>query len=99
MATFKVRGLDVWGHVESDPKDCDCTDCPGYTVNDIYPSRGSIEIDENDPDATIIKALVDGDFLTADCTAETIEVDGDPEFMIEVNRKSDGRYLLQLLPE
>lgn len=97
MPTFKVHGLDVWGHVESDPKDCDCThECDGYQVNDIYPSGGTVEISEDDSDATIVKALVEGDFLTADCTSDSIEVDNNDQLTFYINRKSDGRPLLQL---
>lgn len=100
---FIVWGLDVWGHVESDPKECDCTsECPGYTVNDCF-RIGTVEIFVPSPgcedrSGDVVLALVDGGFLTSDCTSDTIEVDGDPDFMIEIDDKSDGRYLLQLTP-
>jgi hypothetical protein len=97
MATkFTVWSLDVWGHVEADPKDCDCErECPGYIVNDRC-KVGTVEIGDQDP---VIKTLVEGGFLTDDCDDKSIDVDGDPDFMIEINRKSDGKYLLQLEPE
>lgn len=95
MTTYNVWTLDVWGHVEADPKDCDCeNECPGYTVNDRR-EVGTVEIDDQTP---VIRTLVEHGFLTPDCDDKSIEVDGDPEFMIEINRKSDGKYLLQLEP-
>lgn len=100
MPKFKVHRLDVWGHVESDPKSCDCKhECPGYTVNDIYPSGSTIEIENPLDDQKVIAALIDDQYLNGALPMEAFEVDGDPEFMIEVNRKSDGKYLLQLVPE
>jgi hypothetical protein len=47
----------------------------------------------------VIKTLVEAGFLTPDCDDKSIEVDGDPDSMLEINRKSDGKYLLQLEPE
>lgn len=100
MTKFRVYSLDVWGH---GPDECAKYDCPGgdrcagYCVNDRA-SAGTVEIDLDAENPGIVAALVAEAFLTPDCDDKTIETDGDPEFMIEINRKSDGRYLLQLEP-
>jgi len=95
MRKFNVWGLDVWGHGHDECSSCKCPGgdlCEGYSVNDRF-KIGTIEIDGK---TSVVKILVDAGFLTPDCTDDTIEVDGDPDFMLEVNRKSDGKYLLQL---
>ena len=106
-----VWGLDVWGHApeecEYDDEDRP-VECCSFTVNDRS-KRGTVmirckgmrfnvgtehEFESFSPNTDdVTKALVDAEYFVE--TAE-IEADGESEFMLEVNRKSDGRPLLQL---
>lgn len=94
MATYRVIGLDVWGHGPDEHSQYECSgDCEGYNVNDAH-YCGDVEVG-TDSDADIIGALVKWGYLTPDCTPTAIEVDGEPEFLF-INRKDDKRPLLQL---
>jgi hypothetical protein len=109
---YKVIALDVWGHgPEHEKYNCD-GNCDGYTVNDAHYTGRTIEVSADEhvynvgtprefrdcfaSDAEIIRACVEGDFLTADCTPEFIEIDGENDYTLYVNRKEDGCPLLQL---
>jgi hypothetical protein len=110
--TFKVITLDVWGHGPDECAEYDCDgECDGYTVNNAF-HAGQIEVDAEEhvynpgtpnefrdcfaDDATMIKALVDGGYLTPNCTAESIEIEGENDYTLYVNRESDNKPLLQL---
>ena len=98
MNKYRVYSLDVWGHGPDECAQYDCDgNCDGYQVNDRC-KVGTVEIEDDTGPAPIIAALVSAGYLTADCSEESIDVDGDGEFMVEINRKSDGKYLLQLEP-
>lgn len=83
-------------------------DCCGYTVNDRsrcgmvtircegmrFNTGTEYEFESFSPNTDDVKkALVDADYLVE--TAE-IEIDGESEFTLSVDRASDGRPLLQL---
>jgi hypothetical protein len=109
---YSVIGLDVWGHGPDEHKDYDCDgECDGYTVNNAW-RIGEIEVlaDRHDynvgsphaftsyfaSDETIVKALVEAGYLTPDCTPVDIEIDGENDYGLSVDRKKDGKPLLQL---
>jgi len=92
--------------------DCDRHEqCDGFTVNDRT-KLGVIEVraegqrwNAGTPhesttfyptDKAAIDALIAGGYLTSDCTEETIGLDWELDTSLAVDRKSDGRPLLQL---
>jgi hypothetical protein len=97
MATYRVYGLDVWGHGPDEHEQYDCDgNCDGYQVNDRS-QRGTVDISEDATDQQILEALVESDFLMGFCaTQKHCTIESSDEDFIEVNRTSDGRYLLQL---
>lgn len=95
-----------------DACDCDRHEqCDGYTVNDRT-KFGTIEVRAegqrwnvgtpqeftsfHPTDKAVIDALIAALYLEIGCTEETIEIDGDWDFSLAVDRKSDGRPLLQI---
>ena len=110
---YRAISLDVWGHGPDEHEEFDCDgECEGYFVNDVH-CAGKIEVDaeehvynEGSPsefyrhsssDAEIIRVLVEDGFLTPDCTADNIEIDGSDDLTLYINRKEDGKPLLQLV--
>lgn len=109
---YKVIGLDVWGHGPDEHEKYHCDgECDGYTVNDAH-YCGEIDVaavetiyNAGTPrqsshwgatDTELIRVLVDGAYLTPDCTADVIEVEGEDDYTLYLNRKEDGKPLLQL---
>lgn len=109
---YRVVSLDVWGHGPEDHDKYDCEgECEGYTVNDAH-YCGEIEVEtettiynvgspqefacEAPTDAAILKVLIEGQYLTPDCTEDVIEIDGESDYTLYLNRKEDGRPLLQI---
>ncbi len=86
--------------------------CDGYTVNDAHYTGHTIEVTAKEhvynegkegefrsfeaDDAEFIRSLVEADMLTPDCTVDAVEVDGEPDGLLSIDRKEDGKYLLQL---
>jgi hypothetical protein len=109
---YRVISLDVWGHGPDEHEKYDCNgECDGYTVNDAH-YCGEIEVsadehvyNEGKPgefrdwyasDAEFVRALVVGGYLTPDCTEDILEIDGEADYRLHVDRIADGRPLLQL---
>lgn len=83
---YNVHGLDVWGNEED-----------GFDVNDVYPSRGKVEIPFGAKHADIVRVLKEDGYIDGDVKPSDVEIDGD-EYMFEVNAKSNGRPVYQLRP-
>jgi hypothetical protein len=83
---YDVHGLDVWGNEED-----------GFEVNDVYPSRGTIEIPLHAKTADIVKALKEDGYIDRDVSPSNIEIDGD-EYNLDVRDASNGQPVYQLRP-
>jgi hypothetical protein len=91
--------------------------CDGYTVNDAHYTGSTIEVSADEKlynagtphesrafvaeHAAIVRALVEASMLTAACTPESIEIDGEDDSLLFVNLRvdndpEDGKPLLQL---
>jgi hypothetical protein len=86
--------------------------CDGYTVNDAHYTSYTVEVsaakvyynqgtafassEYHTEAGEIIKACVEAGMLTPDCNADTVEVDGEDEHTLFLNRKEDGKPLIQL---
>jgi len=83
--TLDVHPLDVWGN-----------DRDGYAVNDVYPSRGSIEVPPDASHREIVTALKHGGFIDRNVHLKSVEVDGDPEFGLDVGEARTGKPVYRL---
>lgn len=126
--TYRVWGLDVWGHAGEnceEPHDddcsalaedmpCDCNrhdQCDGFTVNDrsklgtVTLVVQGVRYNAGTPqeftsyvatDAQLVQALKDADYLADHVKVSDLDIDGESDFTLYVDRESDGRPLLQL---
>lgn len=84
MTRYTVHALDVWGNAED-----------GYEVNDVYPSRGTIELPADATDAQIVAALQAAHFASrADIDLSLVEIDGEPGYTLYLSY--DGRPEFEL---
>lgn len=87
--------------------------CDGYTVNAAYYTGREIEVDAEEhvynagtpaefrefhaEDATIVRALVDGGFLTPACAEpDAVKVDGEDDWMLFLEDAETGMPLVHL---
>lgn len=112
MLHYLVVSLDVWGHGPDEHEKYDCDgNCDGYTVNDLH-HVGEINVNAETkvynkgkagefssveaPELNLFWALKDGGYLN--CSMSDIQFEyGENEIFID--RKADGRPLLQLQTE
>ena len=74
MHEYDVHPLDVWGNKRE-----------GYSVNDVYPSRGRISIPAVDAtDDEIIAALKKEGFIDRNVRASSISIDGEAGYTLYI---------------
>jgi hypothetical protein len=76
MHEYEVHPLDVWGNKKE-----------GFSVNDVYPSRGRISIPEDATNDEIIAALKKEGFINRNIRASSIGIDGEPGYTLYVEYK------------
>ena len=79
---YSVHGLDVWTEEDG---------C--YTVNDVYPSNGSIYVDGNDLDEAIIQSLIDNEFFSTEVDFEQVGIEDQGGYIYITY---DGKPLFEL---
>lgn len=86
--TYDVHGLDVWGNEEE-----------GFQVNDVYPSRGTVEISDDANDQEVVRALKSEGFIDRNIRFKSAEVDWTERgYEIYINEARSGRPVYELRP-
>jgi hypothetical protein len=80
-----VHPLDVWGNRRD-----------GFEVNDVWPSRGQIEIPVDATHQEIMTALKRGGFVDRNIHLKSIEIDGEPEFGLSIGEARTSKPVYQL---
>jgi hypothetical protein len=84
MVVLDVHPLDVWGNARD-----------GYEVNDVYHSRGSIEIPIDASHNEIVTAMKREGFIDRNIHMKSVEIDGEPEYGLNIADKK-GKPVYQL---
>jgi len=84
MSQYTVHALDVWGNDED-----------GYTVNNVLPSVGTIEIADDTQSGAILYALIAAGFVDPSyCDVGKVEI-RDSEYDIDVEYDGTPELLLR----
>jgi hypothetical protein len=83
---YDVHDLDVWGNEEE-----------GFEINDVYPSRGKIEIPTDAKDADIVRMLKDEGFLKDTVKFSDVEIEGD-EYELYIRDSKTSEPVFELRP-
>jgi len=85
--TYHVHGLDVWGN-EKD----------GFEVNDVYPSRGTIEVCAGASNREIVLALKAAGFIKRGVRHASVEIEGEIGYTLNVNYAPTAHPEYELRP-
>lgn len=81
MTAFQVRDYEVWGN-----------DMDGYQVNDTRETDHIIYIEETDSDETIVKKLIECEYLGRHAKPHAFEVEGEFDHVLYVNYSQGGTF-------
>jgi hypothetical protein len=85
--TYAVHPLDVWGNKRD-----------GFEINDIYPSRGTIEIPTDARTADIVEALKKGGFIDRNIRHQSIGIEGEIGYTLNVRYEPTSHPEYELRP-
>ena len=85
VVTYDVHGLDVWGNARE-----------GFEVNDVYPSRGQVEIPEDASHEEIVRALKAEGFIDRNIHMSSVEIDGEPGYTLYIGEARTNKPVYEL---
>ena len=84
---YDVHGLDVWGNRRE-----------GYSVNDVYPSQGTVEIHDDATDEEIVRALKREGFIDKGIHTRSVSIDGERGYALYIGEARNYKPVYELRP-
>lgn len=77
--TYRVWSYEVWGNARD-----------GFEVNNRFKTNATIDIDELDSNADIIRSLKSIGFLRRGCRFSSFEIDREPDYTLYVTQTNQA---------